>query len=115
MLAVWAKMRRAIMMKTNSTACTKTAVITPPAWSKALGMFRRPAPRAAFTIRKIDPRVEEPPWDLALVGRSPDLSWSSMMFSADSSYWPSLELLDESRGGVLLKLWNIETGVTSLL
>merc|ERR1740137_138827 len=51
---------RAAMMNTSSTACTTTAVITPPAWSKALGMFSSPAPRAAFTIRNMEPIVEDP-------------------------------------------------------
>merc|ERR1719233_633826 len=66
---------RADMMKKRRTACTSIAVITPPASSNALGMFSKPAPRAAFTIKNIEPSVEDPSGDL-LSGKSLDLSSS---------------------------------------
>ena len=49
------------MMKTRRLAWTRTATSTPPAWSKAFGKLSRPAPRAAFTIRKMVATVEVPP------------------------------------------------------
>ena len=50
------------MMKTRRLAWTRTATSTPPAWSKAFGKLSRPAPKAAFTIRKMVAIVEVPPW-----------------------------------------------------
>ena len=50
------------MMKTRRLAWTRTATRTPPDWSKAFGKLSRPAPKAAFTIRKTVAIVEVPPW-----------------------------------------------------
>ena len=49
------------MMKTRRLAWTSTATSTPPAWSKAFGKLSNPAPKAAFTIRKMVAIVEVPP------------------------------------------------------
>merc|ERR1719158_108042 len=60
MSEVFDRIMRAVMMKNRRTAWTNIAVITPPASSNALGMFSKPAPNAAFTIKNIEPNVEDP-------------------------------------------------------
>ena len=51
---------RESIMKNTRTACTIMATSIPPAWSKACGKFRSPAPRAALTTRNIVPIILVP-------------------------------------------------------
>merc|ERR1719430_2442240 len=106
-------MMRADMMKNRRTAWTNIAVITPPASLNALGMFSKPAPSAAFTIRKTEPSVEDPSLD-CISGRSSVLSPSSRpsVELVSSDLLPSNSLVES--GSLLLELDRIELGESSL-
>merc|ERR1719312_620998 len=104
---------RAVMMKNRRTAWTNMAVITPPASSNALGMFSKPAPNAAFTIKNIEPNVEDP-----------SLRWlSGSRMDSSSSFEPWEERdpsdllpsnsLEEESGSALLELDRLEIGELS--
>lgn len=48
-----ARMTSVAIIKMSATSCTLIELTNPPALSKACGKFKRPAPKVAFTIRKI--------------------------------------------------------------